>query len=736
MKNEELISIIQGHRDNSLGADDGELSIERAEALDHYHGRAYGNEVEGRSHYVSKDLSEAVDWALPAIMRVFTQSGAICEFEPVGPEDEAAAKQETDYLNQVVMKDNNGFMILYDTVKDTLLLKNGYVKHYWNEDVKIVEEEYDGMTSDDLVMLFNQIQQSGADVEVREQSEEEGLFHVKLRITSKNGKVILDAVPCEEIRVSRRCRGSLQDSPFVEHVTVKTRSDLIEMGMDKDFVYSLPTSNGNSNSSQSLSRDSVTDESNYAGDIGGDQSMDEIDFCEAYIKVDWDGDGIAELRKVVTVGNEIPDGDEWNEQIDACPITGFVSKRVPHRHVGESLDDDLSDLQEIKTVLFRQLLDNIYLTNNNQWLVNDRVNLNDFLTSTPGGIKRVSGMEPVSGSIEPVIVSPILGTVLPVIDYIDSTKEGRTGISKSTTGLDPDVLKQSTKGAFIENLNRASQKIEMITRLLAEGVKEMVLQVHAILMKHQNKARIVRLRGKYTPVNPQEWRERTDLTVKVGLGSGSEDQKREKLMMLVALQKEAAAAGLVGEQQVYNMFADIAGVMGFEMPEKYLISPDSPEFQQKKAEMQQRNPLAEAEQVKAQAQMQVEQVKMQGRSQIEQLNSQLEQVRLQLEDANKKRELDIKEYEAITHRMGEQLKVAQHEFAANQPVPEEKPQSPQVVINPGEAVNAGVQAMHDSANAIMNGFAELTSLVTKPRYKKAKAKRLPDGSYEMESVEE
>jgi hypothetical protein len=634
--NIELLAIIEAHRADSLGTADGELSNQRATAMDHYHGRPYGNEVEGRSAVVSRDLSETVDWAMPAIMGVFTKSGNIVEFAPIGPEDEALAQQESDYTNQVIMRDNNGFVILHDAIKDTLLLKNGYVKHFWEETEKVSTEEYEGLGLDDLTKLFAELQASGAEVEVIGQEESlidmggmlVPVFDVELKIKRKEGKVCIIAVPTEEVRVSKRCRGSLQESPFTEHVTRKTRSDLIELGMLHDFVYSLPAYDSNDNDSETLARDSVSDESDDDGTSINDRSMDEIEYCEAYLKVDVDGDGIAELRKVVTVGNKIPPGKEWNEPIDAVPLTGFVSKRVPHRHVGESLDDDVADLMEIKTTLYRQLLDNIYLTNNNQWVVNERVNLADFMQSLPGGVKRVRGMEPVSGSYEPVMSTPIVGQIIPVLDMIESVKESRTGINATTTGLDPDVLKQSTKGAFMENMNRASQKIEMITRMLAEtGVKEMVKQVHSLLMKHQDKPRVVKLRGKYVPVNPQEWRDRTDLTVKVGLGTGNEEEKREKLMFLASLQEKLGLSfGMVGPKHAFAMFSDIVEAIGFQMPEKYAMSPDSPEFEQAMANKKDGgNQLAEAEKVKGQFAMQTAQMKAQFDGQVKAMQAQHKQ---------------------------------------------------------------------------------------------------------------
>jgi hypothetical protein len=420
------------------------------------------------------------------------------------------------------------------------------------------------------------------------------------------------------------------------------------MGMDKDFVNSLPAFETSERwGSQSFSRDSTSDESTASfGSSVNDRAMDEIEYCEAYIKVDWDGDGIAELRKVVSVGNQIPEGDDWNEAVPAVALTGFVAKRVPHRHVGESLYDELGDLAEIKTTLTRQMMDNIYLVNNSEKAVNERVNLADFMTSTPGGIKRIEGMDPVAGAFMPIITPSIVGDILPVIGYIDSVKESRTGISKASAGLDPDTLSNVTKGAYMENMSRASQKVEMITRLVAEtGVKESVYQVHSILRRYQDKQRIVRMKGKYIAVDPQGWRERTDLTVKVGLGTGTEEQRQQKLMAVAQMQRDMLGPlGLVGPKEGFALFSDIAKAMGFDMPDKFAMNPDSPEYQQKMSQPQQPPLPLQIEQMKlqadqqkfqaeSQADIQKFQAEMQGNMQMEQLKAEakLQEVRANLE---------------------------------------------------------------------------------------------------------
>lgn len=715
----ELLAIIEAHRADSLGVEDGELSSERATALNRYHGRPYGNEMEGRSQIVSKDLSEAVDWAMPAIMRIFAQSGTVAEFEPISQEDEAQAEIETDYVNQVIMRDNNGWIVLHDAIKDTLLLKNGYVKHWWEESEKIEEPEYKGLVLQEVQQMMQQLQQDGAEVKITGQEErqimtDQGMlqvFDLELRIKRKIGKVRIEAVPCEEIRVSRKCRGSLQDSPFVEHVTRKTRSDLIEMGMEREFVDLLPAySETTRTGSQSLARDSVSDESRLStyGHSFNDRSMDEIEYCEAYIRVDWDNDGVAELRRVVSVGNQIPDGEEWNESIPEVSITGFVAKRVPHRHVGESIYDELGDLQEIKTVLQRQMLDNIYLVNNSQTAINERCNIGDFMTSLPGGLKRIEGMEPVGDAFHSIITPSIIADLMPAINYIDQVKESRTGITKASSGLDPETLSNVTKGAFMENMARASQKVEMITRLIAEtGVKELVLRVHSLLTRYQDKQRIIRMKGKYVPVNPQGWQERTDVTVKVGLGTGNEEARQQKLMAINQMQRDMLAPlGLVEAKQAFALFSDISKTMGFDMPDKYAMSPDSPEYQ-KKMQNPQPNPQIQLEQMKMQGAQQLAQMKMQAEGQHKQADmqatAQIEQIKqqatMQIEVEKLKMQSQIER-----EKMQMQLEVDRN----RQQVEAEQKQAE--MVNSAQLAQLKDQMERDHKNAELNAARELKEM--------------------------
>lgn len=635
---DDLLGIIAAHEREALGGESGELSNERAEALKRYFGEPYGDEVEGRSSVISKDVADAVDWIMPSLMRVFLSSDAPIKFNPVGPEDEEQSLQESDYVNHVIMSENDGFLLLYDFAKDGLLLKNAYVKHWYDETEDVSHETYSGLMEIELVLLMQDLEADGDEIKVVGQSEEEGLYTVKIQRTQKKGNVVIQVVPPEEIRVSNRCRASVNTAPFVEHISGKTRSELVEMGMKKDFVDSLPAWNDTRNaySSEAIHRDQVSDESQTQG-TSIDRSMDEIEYKEAYLKVDVDDDGIAELRRVVIVGNQVPDGDEWNQEIDSIPFSSWTPNRIPHRHVGRGLNDDLADVARIKTQLLRLTLDNTYLLTNLEWIVNERANLSDFMTSRPGGLKRVTGQEPVDGSVRAVERPTIIQHVLPVLDYMDQVKESRSGIGRNMMGLDPDTLKKTTEGAARQALQQANTKIEMIARMLAEtGLKDMVLAVHALLIKHGDKEKVVRLRNQWVPIKPTEWKERTDMSVSVGLGTGSIEETRSNLMLMAQLQQQVAGAGIVTPKNVYNLAEKLSDQLGFKEQGLFFTDPESPEAkQQQQPQQPPPNPLAEVEKIKGEYKMQSDQMTATLRNQHEMHRLEFDRMKFQHEQALK-----------------------------------------------------------------------------------------------------
>jgi hypothetical protein len=124
MSNIDLQALVNSSRDDALAAMSAiNLSEDRAKALDYYLGHMDGDmpAEPGRSQAVSADVADVIEGLMPELMDIFAGSDEVVKFEPVGPNDEAQAQQETDYVNHVSMQQNPGFMVLYFFIKDALL---------------------------------------------------------------------------------------------------------------------------------------------------------------------------------------------------------------------------------------------------------------------------------------------------------------------------------------------------------------------------------------------------------------------------------------------------------------------------------------------------------------------------------------------------------------------------------------------------------------------------------------
>jgi hypothetical protein len=329
-------------------------------------------------------------------------------------------------------------------------------------------------------------------------------YDVKVRKVKKFGQVRIENVPPEEFIISKKAR-TITDSPFCAHRKLTTRSELIAMGFDADIVENLPTYEDLEYTPERVARYSQGEQPmNQTSAI--DKSMEEVEVFECYIRADYDDDGIAELRKVVYAGHEILE----NEEIDYVPFCSICPIPMPHKFFGHSLADRTMDLQLIKSTITRQILDNLYLTNNARVMaVDGQVNLDDLLTVTPGGVVRVKSPQ----AVQQLTVAPVAGQSFPMLEYLDRIQERRTGITATSQGLDPNILQNTTAAAVAAMQNAAAGRMELIARTFAEtGVRDLFLNILHLVGKYQDKARIVRLQGKYVSVDPREWKSSTMFT--------------------------------------------------------------------------------------------------------------------------------------------------------------------------------------------------------------------------------
>jgi len=665
-----LKSIIESEIDDSIGYVETDTVAERQEALEYYLREPYGNEVEGKSQIVTGEVAEVVDGALPQLIRVFTSTDGVVEFQPVNDGDEPFAQQATEYCNWVFYRDNDGFLILHNWFKDALLQKTGIVKAYWDEKIDVTKESYEDLTDDQLIMLMQD-----EDLEVVEQETEEEInevtdpmtgqifqnitreHKVKVKRTKKDGRVVVENVPPEEFLISKRAR-TIQDSPFVAHRRMMTRSELIAMGFKKDIVETLQSGDTLEFSPDRIARYSRGEQPNSMG--SQDQSMEVVEVYECYIKVDYNNDGIAELRRVVYASNEVLEDMEC----DYIPFHSLCPIPIPHKFYGQSLADRALDLQLIKSTVLRQMLDNLYLTNNYRvGAVEGQVNLDDLLTSTAGGVVRMKN----PNAIVPLTVQPTTSGSFPMLEYLDGVQARRTGVSDSQNGIDPNILQNVTAAAVSAMSQSSAGKLELIARIFAEtGVKSLFKGILHLLCKYQDKERLVRINGKFVPFNPREWNDQYNVSINVGLGTGTRQEQLTTMQMILQKQEQiiqqyGLSNPLVNLMQYRNTLAKFINMAGFKDAAQFMneITPEQNEILSQ-PQPEKPDPNTEAAKVLAE----VEREKAVIRAQTEAAKLELEREQMQLDNARKALELQQQELKQNTELALKQLKIETD--AANQ----------------------------------------------------------------------
>jgi hypothetical protein len=668
----ELKAIVESEIDNALGYIETETTEQRRKALQFYNRDPYGNEVEGRSQIVTGEVAESIDSALPALLRVFTQGDDIVRAEPSGPGDEQLAKQVTEYLNYIFYRDNPGFSVLNIWFKDALLQKNGIVKVWWDDNKDIQTEEYQDLTeqelammlADDSVEIVEQEQRQVGEVPQVTQDPLTGqpiqttvpifVYDVKIKKVKSYGQIRVENVPPEEFIISKKAR-TITDSPFCAHRKLTTRSELVAMGYSPDIVDNLPAYEDLTFTPERVARYSEGEQPLDRETMN--KSMQEIETFECFIRIDEDGDGIAELRRIFYAGMEILD----DEEIDYVPFCSICPIPMPHKFFGHSLADRVMDIQLIKSTITRQILDNLYLTNNARVMaVDGQVNLDDLLTVTPGGVVRVKSPQAVAQ----LDVAPVAGQSFPMLEYLDQVQQKRTGINQNSQGLDANILQNTTAAAIAAMQNAAAGRIELIARTFAEtGVRDLFMHMLHLVTKYQSKPRIVRLSGKYVEMDPRQWKTQYDIRINVGLGTGTRDQQLAMLAMVLQKQEQLLGSGaigqaLVGVSQYRSALGRFIEAAGFVDSAEFFreLPPEAEQQMAAQAQQPQADPATQALMAQTQAQVQASQAKAQADIQVQQMKAQADiqlarekaaaEIQLAREKAEASLQLKIAEFQA------------------------------------------------------------------------------------------
>lgn len=569
--------ILDSHGAISAGS---QISEERRQALKFFFGQPLGNEIEGRSKVVLTEVADTIHWMMPSLMRMFASGEDIFDFAPVGKEDIEGAEQANEYINHYFWNEMDGYQLLYDWFFTALLEKNGFVCVDWEERVEPKRESYDGLTAQQLDMLLN----DGRNLEVVEFQERQvtipgpqgpvqiGLFDVTVVQNEAVGKMVARGIPPEEFLIARRSIRLDDDVQFVGERRKMTASDLIAMGFDPAEVETWPTDESPEFSQGRTIR--LSEEETFPLQTADrpDAASREMWVNSCYMRIDEDGDGYAELRHLMCIGDTAMTL-LYDDYADYPPYASLTASPVPHKFFGQSVHDLVGDLQEIRTTLMRQLLDNLYLQNNQRNLVvKGEANLNDLLTSRPGGIVRVDNPEAVT----PLVTPPLSPVAMGMMEYLDQIREIRVGVSRWTQGLDGSSLNGTATGVNAM-MGASQQRIELIGRIFAQtGMKRLGKLLLRTFKKNDLKKRMVRMRGEWKEIDPSLWNENMDCKIKTGLGVGSANERIAHLMATISLQEKALMSGMnfmVKPRDIYTAATELNKAMGFSRAETFFQDP-------------------------------------------------------------------------------------------------------------------------------------------------------------------
>jgi len=588
LSEEEIKSAISQEIWDASGDYGDDIADQREKALNYYFGKPFGNEQEGRSSVILTDVADTVEWIMPQLMRMFAAGPEVCRYEPRkrGKEDEAEAA--TRYLNNRFMKRLDGFRVLHDGFKTALIEKTGIWKVWSETRVEPKLETYNGLDEFEVaelvgepgvtVVSHNEYDQHIGTDEETGQEVVARLFDLRVRRTEPRTEIKVAAIPPEEFMVSRRAT-KLDDAPFLAWRRKLLASDLIAMGFDRDIVYSLPFDDTPEWSRGRTVRYDEDSTYPFADNNRPDPASREVWVTECYIRLDEDGDGYSELRKITVVGDasiEILEDVEvaYHPFALVCPVP------IPHKLVGMSLADLVMDLQLIRSTLLRQMLDNLYFTNNSRTAVWDgEVEVDDMLESRPGGVVRT--YQKPSEVMMPLVTQPLSPMAYNVLEYLEEVRQNRTGITRYTQGMDATSLNQTAHG--IERImSAAGMRIELIAQIFAQGgLKELFQLLLQVYKDSGIKEDIYRSEGEWVSASPSVWDSDMDVTVNVGLGIGKATERLNNLQLIAGLQEKLQEYGLgmgymVTAKNIYEVVKQISETVGFCAEGQFFQPPQGP----------------------------------------------------------------------------------------------------------------------------------------------------------------
>lgn len=604
---EELSVMMEKELKQAIGAPGSEIASIRKRNLEYYQAEAVGElappDVPDRSSIVATDVADTIESMLPSLIRTFAASQDAVECSAKTQQMEPQAKLASEYLRHIFWNRCGGFNVLHAWFKDALIQKVGFVKVVWDKEPEDTEQSYAGLTAQQAQQLLaapNVEPVSKAEKVENIGGQQVTLYDLTIKRTLSKGRCKVLSVPPEEMRLHPRSRYG-EEPLFVAQVRYETRASLAAEGYDLTGI-----SSGDDEWSMEAETRSLFGRYNWSDDEG---EHERFRVAECYTQLDQDDDGVPEWRKVLMIGDTVKEDDKVEEH----PFSFFCPIPLSHTFFGLCPADQAIEPQRLNTSLMRAMLDNTYLTvNQRETIVEGQVNLDDLLTSRPGGKVRVTNQD----AVRPIIQPPLPQSAWQMVEWSDMWRERRTGFTRYSQGLKADALSPQTAYGASVIAEKDDMRMELIARVAAESVRVMFEKLLRCMARYQDVADVVQLFGKWTEVDPRVWQEGFAIRVNVGLGLGNKDKRAATLMQVIQLQQPMIGAGMIdpsGAVMAATKFAEAAGLTDAQ---SY--------FPAAQPKPPQPDPKLQFEQAKAQAEMQADQQKMQMQDQLERQRMQMQ----------------------------------------------------------------------------------------------------------------
>jgi hypothetical protein len=604
----EFLNFLQSE---ALAAVDTTLNDARATAIKAYNGEPYGDEEDGRSKAVTRDVSEVIDFMLTGVLSVVNGNNKTVEFQtepedvPTGQigQDGQPITVKVDYGEQITLavrdaffRKQKGYRILHDLAKAGMLEKTGIVKTFAEPRAPLRQQQVapraaiqgqgqdftlGGLKVVDAQPLPEEQQPplpppvqviDGATGEIalhQPQRHPAEVLHAVTVDVPQPPIVRDEAIPNEWFLVSADTV-ELDDAPYVGECTPKSISQLVAMGYDYATLKELW---------DSAPADTVVD---YARDSQRGQSARTLGrregaqrrlwFYEEYPLYDLNGDGIAERLFVHRIGRNILKVMPVDEQ----PYSGWSPIPMQHRFTGQSVADKTQDIQRIRSVLLRQGLDSLYLSNAPRMTVPmDGVTedtFDDLLTVTPGGLIRYKGNQAPT----PLTMVDTSATAFNGMEMMSAERESRTGVTRQSQGLNPDTMNETASGMAMLQANSDQFELYVVRNLVEQAVAPMNAKRYRLMKAHTPPFRM-RIDGRYQQIDPSKWPDEIDVQINVGLGTGTKQERVAALSQLMSTQAEAKMNGIawVTDENMYNAAKVWIEDAGLGSPSQFVTDPST-----------------------------------------------------------------------------------------------------------------------------------------------------------------